>query len=116
MRLQIRKGKFREPDLILLRSAQDPRRQNRYWLGADLTLEVVSEDDPDRDLVEKRADYAEAGVPEYWILNPLTQTITVLRLEGNAYVEHGVFSRGATATSALLAGFAVSVDAVMDAK
>ncbi len=42
LRLRIRPGKFREPDLILLRSAADPRRQNRYWLGADLVLEVVS--------------------------------------------------------------------------
>src|SRR5512135_1014298 len=36
LRLQIRPGKFREPDLLLLLSATDSRRQNRYWLGADL--------------------------------------------------------------------------------
>ncbi len=64
LRLQIRPGKFREPDLIVLLSASDPRRQNRFWLGADLVLEVVSEDEPDRDLVDKRRDYAEARVPE----------------------------------------------------
>jgi Uma2 family endonuclease len=115
LRLRIREGKYREPDLLLLRSAGDPRGGNRYWLGADLTLEVVSEDCPDRDLVDKRADYAEAGVPEYWIVNPLAQTITVLRLQGKTYVEHGVFGRGTTAPSALLTGFAVSVDAVLDA-
>jgi Uma2 family endonuclease len=115
LRLRIRDGKFREPDLILLRSSRDPRRENRYWIGADLTLEVVSEDNPERDLVDKRADYAECGVPEYWIVNPVTETITVLRLEGTAYVEHGVFGRGTTASSVLLAGFAVSVDSVMDA-
>ena len=48
LRLQIRPGKYREPDLLLLLSATDPRRQNRYWLGADLVLEVVSEDNPCR--------------------------------------------------------------------
>jgi hypothetical protein len=37
-------GKFREPDLLLLLSAADKRRQNRFWLGADLALEVVSEE------------------------------------------------------------------------
>jgi hypothetical protein len=31
---------------------------------------VVSADKPERDLVEKRGDYAEAGIPEYWIVNP----------------------------------------------
>jgi Uma2 family endonuclease len=115
VRLRIRARKFREPDLMLLRDAKDPRRANRYWKGADLALEVVSKDKPERDLVDKRHDYAEGGVPEYWIVNPFTETITVLRLEGNAYVEHGVFGRGATATSALLTDFAVGVDVVMDA-
>jgi len=43
-------------------------------------VEIVSPDDPDRDLVEKVADYAEAGIPEYWIVNPNTATISVLRL------------------------------------
>jgi Uma2 family endonuclease len=115
LRLRIRARKFREPDLILLKSANDPRRENRFWTGADLTVEVVSPDKPERDLVDKPADYAEAGVPEYWIVNPLTETITVLRLEGKTYVEHGVFTRETTASSALLSGFAISVDAVMDA-
>jgi len=116
LRVRIRARKFREPDLVLVRDAKDPRRQNRYWQGADLALEVVSDDKPERDLVEKRGDYAEAGIPEYWIVNPETETITVLRLEDTTYVEYGVFGRGAEAAgSALLPGFTVSVDAVFDA-
>jgi Uma2 family endonuclease len=116
LRLQIRPDKYREPDILLVRAANDPRRQNRYWLGADLVLEVVSPDDPARDTVTKRADYAEAGIPEYWIVNLLDATITVLTLAGDAYAEHGRFSRGATATSTLLEGFTVSVDAVFAAE
>jgi Uma2 family endonuclease len=77
---------------------------------------VVSPDDPARDMVTKRADYAEAGIPEYWIVNPLDATITVLTLAGDAYAEHGRFSRGATATSTLLEGFTMSVDAVFAAE
>jgi Uma2 family endonuclease len=115
LRVRIRARKFREPDLVLVRDAKDPRRQNRYWHGADLALEVVSADKPARDLVEKRGDYAEAGIPEYWIVNPETETITVLWLDDSAYAEHGVFGRGTEAGSALLPGFSVSVDAVFDA-
>jgi Uma2 family endonuclease len=115
LRLQIRRGKFREPDLMLLLSADDPRRQNRFWTGADLALEVVSEEKPERDLVQKRVDYAEAHVPEYWIVNPQTETISVLRLEGGAYVEIGHFRRGDSAISIVLPGFAVEVGAVFDA-
>ncbi len=115
LRLRIREGKFREPDLLLLRDRSDARCGNRYWLGADLVAEVVSPDDPDRDLVVKRADYAEAGIPEYWIVDPRNETVTVLALEGRGYVEHGVFARGDTTTSPLLAGFAVDVTALFDA-
>lgn len=115
LRLRIRAGAFREPDLLLVRDAHDPRRQNRFWEGADLALEIVSPDKPERDLIEKRGDYAQAGIPEYWIVDPKPETITVLRLEDGAYVEHGVFGRGSKATSALLPDFSVSVDAVFDA-
>ena len=115
LRLRIRPGKFREPDLLLLLSRKDPRFQNRFWLGADLVVEVVSPDDPDRDLVEKRAEYAEAGISEYWIADPRDATITVLALREDAYVEHGSFARGSSATSPLLKGFAADVAAVFDA-
>ncbi|MFN8514323.1 MAG: Uma2 family endonuclease [Chloroflexia bacterium] len=111
----MRPRKFREPDLLLLLNARDPRRQNRYWLGADLAVEIVSPDKPERDLVDKRFDYAEGGVPEYWIVNPLDQTITVLCLDGDTYVEHGIFGRGARATSALLPDFSIDVTSVFDA-
>jgi Uma2 family endonuclease len=115
LRLRIRPGKFREPDLLLLLSGTDPRWQNRYWLGADLALEIVSPDKPERDLVQKRVDYAEAQIPEYWIVNPETEIITILRLQGAAYTEVGAFRRGETVASVLLAGFSVAVTAVFDA-
>ena len=115
LRMRIREGKFREPDLLMFRDRSDPRGQDRYWLGADLVVEVVSSDDPDRDLVEKRADYAEGGIPEYWIADPRDETITVLTLKDNVYVEHGVFGCGGVATSPLLEGFAAEVSAVFDA-
>ena len=115
LRLRIRPRKFREPDLLLLLSAADPRRQNRFWLGADLALEVVSEEKPERDLVLKRGDYAEGHVPEYWIVNPQTETITVLRLNGDAYEEAGVYRRGDSAASVILPGFSISAAAVFDA-
>ena len=115
LRMRIREGKFREPDILLLRRRSEPRYQDRYWLGADLVAEVVSPDGPERDLVEKRADYAEGGIPEYWIVDPRDDTITVLTLKGDAYVEHGVFRRGENATSPLLEGLIAEVAAVFDA-
>lgn len=114
LRLLVGGGRFREPDIMLVRDAHDSRRQNRYWLGADLVVEVVSEDNPERDLTTKREDYAGASIPEYWIINPLNETITVLELQNNTYVEYGVFIREEQASSKLLEGFAVNVNDVFD--
>lgn len=109
LRLRIREGRYREPDLLLLRDANDPRRQDRYWLGADLVVEVVSRDDPERDYVQKREDYADLGIPEYWIVDPQADTITVLTLDSGRYVDHGVFGPGDVASSATLRGFRAPV-------
>ena len=95
-------------------SDEQYRNQDRFWLGADVVVEVVSPDDPGRDLVVKRADYAEAAIPEYWIVDPRVETVTVLTLAGGAYVEHGVFSRGEAATSPLLDGLTIAVTAMFD--
>ena len=115
LRIRIREGKFREPDLLMFRDRSDPRRQDRYWLGADLVVEVVSPDDPDRDLSRNgrtmpREAFRSTGSP-----TPRDETITVLTLKDDAYVEHGVFGRGGMATSLLLEGFAAGVSAVFDA-
>jgi len=115
LRLKVWPDKFREPDLLLVLDKADPRCHNRFWLGADLVVEIVSPDDPERDTKIKRADYVDAGIPEYWIVNPLDETISVLMLQGDTYTEHGIFRRGETATSKLLDRFEVDVDSVFDA-
>jgi Uma2 family endonuclease len=111
MKVRLRKGRLREPDVLYMKAEHSHRRHEKYWDGADLVMEVVSGSDSDRyrDLVEKRADYARAGIPEYWIVDPEEGRITVLALEGTEYIEHGVFARGEQATSRLLPGFVVDV-------
>lgn len=102
--------KYREPDLFFLSRAR-LAKAGEYPDGVDLAVEVVS-DGPEareRDLETKRVEYAAAGIPEYWIVDPELQQITVLTLVGTAYQVHGVFAAGTTATSVLLEGFNVVV-------
>lgn len=115
LRLRLWPGKIREPDLLYLASATDPRRQAQLWTGADLVVEVISPDDPDRDLVQKRLEYAQAGIPEYWIVDPRTETILVLELTGNSYHENGLYGRGDHAASASYPALKVNVSAALDA-
>lgn len=114
LRVRLWPRKFREPDVVFMRKEHFDRVGNKFWKGADLVMEVVS-DDPDdrhRDLVDKRADYARGRIPEYWIVDPQEATITVLRLSGKRYVVHGTFAKGDVAASHLLPGFNVDVTRV----
>jgi len=108
LRVRLRTGKYREPDVIFL-STERAAQTEKYPDGADLVMEVVSPDDPERDYIQKRAEYAEAGIPEYWIVDPQEQRITVLRLVDAEYAVHGEFTSGTQATSVLLDGFAADV-------
>ena len=111
-------SRFREPDLALLLDADDLRQEATHWTGADFVAEIVSDDDPPRDTVRKRVEYAAAAIPEYWIVEPRpnVRTVTVLTLDGTEYREHGLFRDGDTAAGPLLPGFAVDVTACLDAR
>jgi Uma2 family endonuclease len=111
LRVKLWEEKFREPDLVFMLAENAPRRGNQYWRGADLVMEVVSEDDPERDLVKKRAEYAKAGIREYWIVDPRDGTITLLVLDPAAgtYRTAGNYASDDVAQSVLLDGFSVRV-------
>lgn len=113
LRVKLWAGKYREPDLLFMFDHNRHRIGQQYWEGADLVMEVVSPDDPLRDLETKRREYAQAGIPEYWLVNPLDETITVFALPENAsaYDIHGVYDRSSVAESVLLPGFTVDVEA-----
>jgi Uma2 family endonuclease len=107
-------GKMREPDILFMRREHANRRLANYWNGADLVMEVMSPNDQTRDKITKRQEYARAGIPEYWLVDPSEKTVTVFALSerSGGYATHGVFERGSLAESASLAGFAVDISAL----
>jgi Uma2 family endonuclease len=107
-------GKVREPDLMFMLTTNLHRCTEQYWEGADLVIEIVSPDDPNRDIVDKKKEYAQAGILEYWLVNPINETVTVFALEqdSSTYSEAGVYSKGQVAVSKLLEGFSVDAAAV----
>jgi Uma2 family endonuclease len=108
-RIKLREGQIREPDVLFAANGRPLTEQ--FAAGADLVIEIMSPGtkNRERDLDEKRAEYAAAGIPEYWIVDPEQQSIKILALDGAAYRVHGEFKPGGTATSVLLPGFAVDV-------
>lgn len=112
--IKLWEGKIREPDVVFMRREHASRRHDNYWWGADLVMEVMSPDDPKRDSEIKKREYAIAGIPEYWLIDPAGQTVTVFVLDGTAdrYSVHGVYESGQWAGSMNLSGFLVDVQAL----
>lgn len=113
---RFRVRKWREPDLMVFGPDQvTPDR--KYPTGAKLVMEIISPDDrsQERDYIEKRADYAKAGIVEYWLIDPQLRVVMVLHLVGGTYAEHGTFRLGERATSASIPGLAVDVTAMFEA-
>ncbi|NEZ57430.1 Uma2 family endonuclease [Adonisia turfae] len=92
------KASAREPDLVVHseESAAAILRDGKLLrLGMpipDLVVEVVSSSDTDlksreRDYVEKRQEYSELKVPEYWIIDPVAEVVCVLTLVDGDYQE-----------------------------
>jgi len=103
---------YREPDIVFVRP-RHIQSMNNHPTGADLVVEVVSagEESRKRDYEQKRREYAAAGIAEYWIVDPQEKKITMLALDGCDYRAHGVFHSGDIATSHLLPGLKIDVDA-----
>ncbi|MHB1561320.1 MAG: Uma2 family endonuclease [Isosphaeraceae bacterium] len=118
LKVRLRPGKLREPDLLFMKCENSQRIGNDYWERPDLVMEVVSENNRRHDLVTKRDEYAQAGILEYWIVDPEETTITVfvLRPRRKTYVEHGRFAKGQRATSQVLPGFEVDVTVALEQK
>lgn len=105
-------GKYREPDIAVMLDAHRSHRHQQFWDVPDLVIEVVSPDNRSLDTHTKRHEYARAGIPEYWIVDPEAEQITVLTLQDDHYIEYGVFHTTEIARSKLLSGFEVNVDSV----
>jgi len=103
-------GKVREPDVFFLAGEHSERIGEQAFGSPDLVMEVTSPGTRRVDRSEKPAEYARAGVAEYWIVDPSAQSVEVFVLREGAYQLLARWGRGQIARSALLDGFEVSVD------
>ncbi len=77
----------------------------------DLIVEVVSKGSVKKDLHEKYDLYQEARVREYWIVNPIDQTIQINILnEKGMFIPGRLLTNGDIAVSQVLSGFEIEIN------
>ncbi len=92
--------------LVVLRAHFAKISRTRVIESPDLFVEVASPGTAIYDQHSKYEAYARAGIPEYWIADPASQTVEVLLLEEQSYVSQGVFSSQATLPSTIVPNIA----------
>src|SRR5207302_1111809 len=60
-KVQVRRGKYREPDILFIKADHMSGIGKQYCKKVDLVMEVVSEKNRLHDIDKKREEYAQAG-------------------------------------------------------
>ena len=104
-----------EPDIIFfgLAKAALIHPDTLHFPIPDLIVEVLSPSTEARDRGIKFEDYALHGVREYWIIDPVAETVELHRLQGDAYPPTERQKDGRLASD-VVPGFAIPVRAIFD--
>lgn len=98
-----------EPDLIYIAEKNIGQLKKNFFDGApDLVIEIVSPESFQRDRGAKFLAYENAGVPEYWLINPWRKQAEFYQLDEDGYYQLQSFENGRY-HSRILAGLALPV-------
>jgi Uma2 family endonuclease len=105
----------RHPDIAIYKSRppNDTSKAWRTWIP-EVVVEIISPGSERRDYEEKREEYLELGVREYWIIDSNRQEMLVHRRRGQRWVEQLV-RPPEVYTTRVLPGLAVDLTPVVAA-
>ena len=104
-----------QPDLLFIAQDQLGIISEEAVRGApDLVVEILAPATAQRDRTYKRTLYARHGVKEYWLVDPESKTVEVLKLGRRGYERAGLYKEkgGEALESPLLPGLRMPVDEI----
>ena len=101
-----------QPDLLFVsREREHLLSDGQKVQGApDLVIEILSPSTETKDRGLKHEVYGRHGVTEYWLVDPIAETVAIHRQRGGVLVATNTFGRGQTLRSPLLAGLELHLD------
>lgn len=102
----VRRG--REPDLLFVSNERQHLIEKTYLNGpADLVVEIVSPESIGRDRGEKFVEYEQAGIKEYWLIDPDRESAEFYELGADKRYRAAVLGQEGVYRSNVLAGLFV---------
>ena len=104
-----------EPDVLFFNKQKSAAFGKGMWKypAPDFVVEVLSESTEGRDRGIKYKDYEAHGVQEYWIIDPVDETIEQFFLQDGKFKLHLKASRGLI-ESRVVEGFAIDIRAIFE--
>ena len=101
-----------QPDLLFVsREREHLLSDGEKVRGApDLVIEILSPSTETKDRGLKRDLYGRHGVTEYWLVDPIAETVSIHRQRGGVLAAVDTFGRGQTLRSLLFAGLELRLD------
>jgi len=99
-----------QPDVVVVLKENLGILHPSHIIGRpDLVVEIMSPSTAGYDRRVKQDIYAQYGIPEYWIADPASKTVELLKLSGPAYVSQGVYQGQAQLPTQIIPSFPVAV-------
>ncbi len=104
-----------QPDLIFISNARAGIIQENWIAGApNLIVEVLSPSTAAYDRATKLPVYADAGVPEVWLIDSRANTVEVLKLQGKKHFAEPTHAGDQVLTSNLFPGWQLPLRDLFD--
>jgi Uma2 family endonuclease len=101
----------REPDVLFVAKEHLARLQPTLLQGpADLVVEIVSDESVARDRGTKFEEYREAGIPEYWLLDPRIEQAEFYQLDERGRYQRAPVDEEGVYRSRVIPGVWLRVD------
>lgn len=103
-----------QPDIVVLCDKENVDQEGRYSGTPALVVEVLSPSTRSKDMLKKLDLYKRHGVKEYWVVDPMSEQITVYVLDNNEIADNRTYTRSAAqaAESACFEGLTVRLQDV----
>ena len=104
-----------QPDLSFIKQSKiEGVKKDKIETLPDLVVEVLSPSNAQYDLGHKKAIYAQYGVEEYWVIDPIAESIEILVNENGLYRTDALLRKPASLESDMFPGFSMTVEEVFE--